>query len=113
MARVSMYAEPERSRNTPQSYQFLLIYVAMCVRVLREETSISKVSPSSDTYDNTLENLERRAGNSHDRSTRGALGLHGVFPCSYSLTKQNKVKRSTGQPSLEKVKKVDRVGPPG
>jgi hypothetical protein len=85
----------------PQSYTFPLIYVATCVRMLREATSISEVSPSSDTCDNTLKNLGRRARNSHDGSTRGALGLHGVFPCSYSLTKQNKLKRSTGQPSLE------------
>jgi hypothetical protein len=87
--------------ESPQSYQFSLLYVATCVRVLREATSISEVSPSSDTCDNTLENLGRRVGNSHDGSTRWALGLHGVVPCSYSLTKQNKVKRSTGQPLLE------------
>jgi hypothetical protein len=41
----------------------------MCVRVLREATSIFEVSPSSDTCDNTLENVGRRAGNSHDGST--------------------------------------------
>jgi hypothetical protein len=96
-----MYAEPERSRNPPQSNHFPLLYVATCVRVLREATSISEVSPSSDTCDNTLKNLMRRAGNSHDGSTRGVLGLHGVVMCSYSLTKINKLKRSTGQPSLE------------
>jgi hypothetical protein len=50
----------------------------MCVRVLREAISISEVSPSSDTCDNTLENVGRRAENSHDGSTGGALGLHGV-----------------------------------
>jgi hypothetical protein len=49
----------------------------MCVRVLREATSISEVSPSLDTCNNTLENVGRRAGNSHDGSTGGALGLHG------------------------------------
>jgi hypothetical protein len=81
--------------------------------VLREATSISEVSPSYDTCDNTLENLGRRAGNSHDGSTRGALGLHGVVSCSYSLTKQNKVKRSSDQPSLEEVKEVDHAGPHG
>jgi hypothetical protein len=75
----------------PIAITFPLIYVATCVRALREATSISEVSPSSDTCDNTIENLGRRAGNSHDGSTRGALGLHGVVPCSYSLTKQNKV----------------------
>jgi hypothetical protein len=96
-----MYAEPERSKNPPKATTFLLIYVATCVRVLREATSISEVSPSSDTCDNTLENVGRRAGNSHDGSTGGALGLHSVVMCSYSLTKQNKLKRSTGQPSLE------------
>jgi hypothetical protein len=64
--------------------------------VLREATSISEVSPSADTCDKTLKNVGRRAGNSHDGSTRGALGLHGVVMCSYSLTKQNKLKRSTG-----------------
>jgi hypothetical protein len=69
--------------------------------VLREATSISEVSPSSDTCDNTLENLGHRAGNSHDGSTRGAFGLHYVVSSSYSLTKQNKVKRSTSQSSLE------------
>jgi hypothetical protein len=69
--------------------------------VLREATSISKVPPSSDTCDNTLKNVGRRARNSHDGSTGGALGLHDVVMCSYSLTKQNKLKRSTGQPSLE------------
>jgi hypothetical protein len=78
MARVSMYAEHERSRNPPKAITFPLIYVAMCVRVLREATSISDVSPSSDTCDNTLENVGRRAGNSHDGSTEGALGLHTV-----------------------------------
>jgi hypothetical protein len=62
--------------------------------MIREATSISEVSPSLETCDNTLENLKRRAGNSHDGSTRGALVLHGVFPCSYSLRKQNKVKRA-------------------
>jgi hypothetical protein len=91
-----MYAKPESSIGIPQSYHFPLIYVAMCVRVLREATSIFEVSPSSDTCDNTLENLGRRAGNSHDGSTRGALGLHGVVTGSYILTKQNKVKMSTG-----------------
>jgi hypothetical protein len=96
-----MYAEPERSRNPPKLSLPPLIYVATCVRVLREAISISEVSPSSHTCDNTLENLGCRAGNSHDGSTRGALGLHGVVPCSYSLTKQNKVKWSTGQRSLE------------
>jgi hypothetical protein len=69
--------------------------------VLREASSTSEVSPSLDTCDNTLQNLGRRAGNFHDGSTRGALGLHGVIPCFYSLTKQNKVKMSTSQPSLE------------
>jgi hypothetical protein len=77
------------------------MYVATCFRILREASSTSEVSPSLDTSDNTLKNLGRCAGNSNDGSTRGALGLHGVVPCSYSLTKQNKVKRSTGQPSLE------------
>jgi hypothetical protein len=57
----------------PQSYTFPLIYVATCVRVLREATSISEVSPSSDTCDNTLENLRRRERNSHDGSNRGLL----------------------------------------
>jgi hypothetical protein len=88
-----MYEEPERSRNPPKAISFPLIYVATCVRVLREETSIAEVSPSSDTCDNTLKNLGRKAGNSHYGSTRGALRLHGVVPCSYSLTKQNKVKK--------------------
>jgi hypothetical protein len=60
--------------------------------MLREATSISEVSPSSHTCDNTLESLRRRAGNFHDGSTRGDLGLHGVVSCSYGLTKQNKVK---------------------
>jgi hypothetical protein len=106
-----MYAEPERSRN-PQSYHFPLIYVATCVRVLREATSISEVSPCLDTCDNTLKNLTRRAGNSHDGSTRGALGLHGVFPCSYSLRKQNKVKGPPVNRHWREVKGVDRVGPP-
>jgi hypothetical protein len=75
----------------------------MCVRVLIERQHLSPRCHSVQTYtcDNTLENLGRRAGNSHDGSTRGALGLHGVVMCSYCLTKQNKVKRSTGQPSLE------------
>jgi hypothetical protein len=57
-----MYAEPERSRNPPKAISFPLIYVATCVRVLREATSIAEVSPSSDTCDNTLENLGRKAG---------------------------------------------------
>jgi hypothetical protein len=34
----------------PQSYHFSLIYVVMCVRVLREATSISEVSPSLDVH---------------------------------------------------------------
>jgi hypothetical protein len=59
--------------ESPQSYHFPLIYVARCVRVLREATSISEVSPSSDTCDNTLENLGRRVGNSHNESTGGLL----------------------------------------
>jgi hypothetical protein len=88
-----MYAEPERTIN-PQSYHFPLIYVATCVRMLREATFISEVSPSSHTCDNTLENLERTTENSHDGSTRGDLGLHGFAPCSYSLSKQNKVKNA-------------------
>jgi hypothetical protein len=95
----------------PQSYHFPLIHVATCVRVLREATSISEVSPSSDTCDNTLENLGSRAGNSLDGSTRGALRLHGVVSCSYCLTKQNKVKRSTGQPSLEESQRGRPRGP--
>jgi hypothetical protein len=69
-----------------QSYNFHLIYVPTGVRILREEISISKVSTSSHTCDNTLENLGLRAGNSHDGSTRVNLGLQGVVPCSYSLT---------------------------
>jgi hypothetical protein len=77
-----MYAEPEKSRNPPKAITFPVIYVALCVRVLREATSISKVSPSSDTCDNTLENVGRRAGNFHDGSTGSALGLHGVVMCS-------------------------------
>jgi hypothetical protein len=108
-----MYAEPEKSRNPPQSYHFPLIHVATCVRVLREATSISEVSPSSHTCDNTLENLGCRAGNSHDGSTRGALGLHGVVSSSYSLTKQNKVKRSPVNRRWREVKGVDCVGPHG
>jgi hypothetical protein len=50
MARVSMYAEPEKSRNPPQSYHFPIIYVDMCVREFREPTSIFEVSPSSDEH---------------------------------------------------------------
>jgi hypothetical protein len=84
----------------------------MCVRVLREATSISEVSPSLDTCDNTLENLGRRVGNSHDRYTRGALELHGVVPCSYSLTKQNKVKSPLVNHRWREVKGVNRAGPP-
>jgi hypothetical protein len=87
MARVLIYAEPERSRNPPKAITFPLIYVATCVRVLREATSTSEVSPSSHTCDNTLENLGCRAGSSHDGSTRGALELHSVVMCSYCLTK--------------------------
>jgi hypothetical protein len=67
-----------RGVGIPQSYHFPLIYVATCVRVLIEATSISQVSPSLDTCDNTLESVRRRVGNSHDGSTGGALGLHGV-----------------------------------
>jgi hypothetical protein len=63
----------------PQSYHFPLIYVATCVRVLREAISISEVSPSSDTCDNTLENVGRRAGNSHDESTGGLLDSTVLF----------------------------------
>jgi hypothetical protein len=94
-----------------QSYHSPLIYVVMCVRVPREATSISEVSPSSHICDNTLENLGRRAENYHDGSTRGALGLHGVVMCSYILTKQNKLKRSTGQPSLEGSRRGRPHGP--
>jgi hypothetical protein len=79
MARVLMYAEPERSRNPPKAITFPLIYVATCVRVLRKATSISEVSPSSDTCDNTLENLGRRVGNSHDGSTGGLLDSTMLF----------------------------------
>jgi hypothetical protein len=64
--------------------------------MLREEISISEVSPSSHTCDNTLENLWLRVGNWHDMTTRGNLGLQGVVPCSYNLAKQNKVKKYTG-----------------
>jgi hypothetical protein len=71
--------------KSPKAITSPLIYIATCVRVLREATSIFEVSPSSQICDNTLENLGRRAGNSHDGSTSGALGLHGVVPCSYSL----------------------------
>jgi hypothetical protein len=67
-----------RGVGIPQSYHFPQIYVATCIRMLRGETCISDMSPSSHTCDNTLESLGRRAGNSHDGSTRGDLGLHGV-----------------------------------
>jgi hypothetical protein len=80
--------------------------------VLREATSTSEVSPSSHTCDNTLGNLGCRAGNSHDGSTRGALGLHGVDPCSYSLTKQNKVKSPPVNHRWREVKWVNRADPP-
>jgi hypothetical protein len=95
----------------PQSYHFPLIYVFTCVRVLREATYISVVSPSSHICDNTLKNLGRRTENSHDGSTRGVLGLHGVVMCTYSLIKQNKLKRSTGQPSLEGSRRGRPRGP--
>jgi hypothetical protein len=65
--------------ESPQSYYFPLIYVATCVRVLREATSIPEVSPSLDTCDNTFKNIGRRAGNSHDESTVRLLDSTVLF----------------------------------
>jgi hypothetical protein len=56
--------------ESPQSYHFHLIYVPTGVRMIREAISITKVSSSSHTCDNTLE----ISGSGRETPTMGQLG---------------------------------------
>jgi hypothetical protein len=79
-----MYGGLRRVGIPTQSYHVPLIYVASVLGCLERQYMSARCHT---TRGNTLQNLGLRAGNSHDGSTRGYLGLHGVIPCSYNLTK--------------------------